>query len=129
MLRLTFKHHTCYLNTLIHQFCLVSDCLFVWYSHHLSHVIHQIIINQTLLYLHRLNLAWTEGMESKGLQINIGKAKCMFSDATMVSKRQTGKYPCSICHKGVGSNSLYCNSCRYWVHKKCSNLKGRLRDN
>ena len=30
--------------------------------------------------------------------------------------------------KSVGSYSIYCKSYNYWVHKKCSNLKGRLRD-
>ena len=30
------------------------------------------------------------------------------SDATVVSARETGKYPCSVSHKGVGSNSIYC---------------------
>lgn len=72
---------------------------------------------------------WKEGMESKGLRVNMGKTKCMVSDATMVSTRETGKYPCSICHKGVGSNSIHCSGCNLWVHKKCSNIKGRLRDN
>ena len=43
---------------------------------------------------------WKENTESKALQINI------VSDATMVFTRETGKYPCSICHKGVGSNSI-----------------------
>ena len=33
----------------------------------------------------------------------MGKTKCMVSDATMVSTRETSKYPCSICHKGAGS--------------------------
>ena len=37
----------------------------------------------------------------------MGKIKCTVSDATMVSARETGKYPCSICHKGVESNSVY----------------------
>ena len=58
--------------------------------------------------------------------INMGKIKCMGSDATIVFTRETGKYPCSICHNGVGRNSIYCNHCKYWVHKKCSNLKGKL---
>ena len=28
--------------------------------------------------------------------------------------------------KGVGSNSLWCNSCQKWVHKKCSGIKGSM---
>ena len=28
--------------------------------------------------------------------------------------------------KGVGSNSLQCNSCQKWVHKKCSGIEGSM---
>ena len=27
-------------------------------------------------------------------------------------------------HTGVGNNSIYCNGCKLWVHKKCSGLQG-----
>ena len=36
--------------------------------------------------------------------------------------------PCAVCRTGVGSNRVFCNSCKYWVHKKCSGLK-RLTKN
>ena len=32
------------------------------------------------------------------------------------------------CHTGVGNNSIYCNGCKHWVHKKCSGLQ-RLTPN
>ena len=32
-------------------------------------------------------------------------------------------YPCTVCHTGVGNNSIYCNGCKLWVHKKCSGLQ------
>ena len=47
----------------------------------------------------------------------MGKTKCMVRDATMVSTRETGKYLCSICHKGVGSKLIHCKGCKYWAHK------------
>ena len=28
--------------------------------------------------------------------------------------------PCTVCCTGVGSNSIFCNVCKHWVHKKCS---------
>ena len=31
-------------------------------------------------------------------------------------------------HTGVGNNSIYCNGCKLWVHKKCSGLQ-RLTQN
>ena len=33
------------------------------------------------------------------------------------------KYLCAVCHTGVGNNSIYCNGCKLWVHKKCSGLQ------
>ena len=38
----------------------------------------------------------------------------------------TGKYPCEVCGKGVGSNSIKCTSCNAWIHKKCSGIAGKL---
>ena len=32
------------------------------------------------------------------------------------------------CNTGVGNNSIYCNGCKLWVHKKCSGLQ-RLTPN
>ena len=38
----------------------------------------------------------------------------------------SGKYPCAACKKGVGKNSIFCSGCSFWVHKKCSDIPGRL---
>ena len=37
--------------------------------------------------------------------------------------QSSGEFLCAICCNGVGSNSIFCNGCKYWVHKKCSGLK------
>ena len=34
------------------------------------------------------------------------------------------RWPCGVCDRGVGSNSIQCISCQKWVHKKCSGIKG-----
>ena len=39
-----------------------------------------------------------------------------------------GEFPCPVCCTGVGSNSIFCNSCKHWVHKKCSELKHLTKD-
>ena len=39
-----------------------------------------------------------------------------------------GEFPCAVCRTGVGSNSIFCNGCKYWVHKKCSGLKRLTKD-
>ena len=37
-------------------------------------------------------------------------------------------FPCAVCHTEVGSNSIFCNGCKHWVHKKCSGLKRLKKD-
>ena len=38
------------------------------------------------------------------------------------------KFPCTVCRTGVGSNSIFCNGCKHWVHKKCNGLKHLTKD-
>ena len=41
--------------------------------------------------------------------------------------KKSGKYPCGVCLTVVGStNAILCDVCERWVHKKCSDIKGRL---
>ena len=42
--------------------------------------------------------------------------------------QSSGEFPCTVCHTGVGSNSIFCNGCKPWVHKKCSGLKHLTKD-
>ena len=41
-------------------------------------------------------------------------------------RQKAVRWPCGVCSKGVGSNSLQCTSCQKWVHKKCSEIKGSM---
>ena len=36
------------------------------------------------------------------------------------------RWPCGVCSKGVGSNSLLSTNCLKWVQKKCSGIKGSM---
>ena len=49
---------------------------------------------------------WKEGLESKGLRVNVWKTKVMKCHATANMQVESGKYPCGICGKGVGRNSI-----------------------
>ena len=33
-----------------------------------------------------------------------------------------GRHPCGVCVDGVGVNSILCNTCERWCHKRCSDL-------
>jgi hypothetical protein len=70
---------------------------------------------------------WKEGIERKGLRVNIGKTKVMKCQCSSVQAGETGKWPCGVCRKGVGKNSVICEVCKKWVHKKCSGVKGKLK--
>ena len=40
---------------------------------------------------------------------------------------KSGKDPCGVCNKGVGSISIKCISCKAWIHKRCSDISGKLQ--
>ena len=67
-------------------------------------------------------------MEKKGLRVNAGKTKVMICGTGLDLLQKSGEYPCAVCRTGVGNNSIYCNGCKLWVHKKCSGLQ-RLTPN
>jgi hypothetical protein len=71
---------------------------------------------------------WKDHMEAKGLRVNIGKTKVMRCGSDGRGGEASGKYPCGVCKKGVGSNSIQCTVCQRWVHKKCCGVKGKLKE-
>ena len=71
---------------------------------------------------------WKEGMERKGLRVNMKKTKLMVSGLGLDLLRNSGAFPCAVCRSGVGVNSIQCLQCMYWVHKKCSGVRGRLAE-
>ena len=81
-----------------------------------------VIIAESLEECVRRLLTWKEAMEKKGLRVNAEKTKIMICG--------TGLDPCRVQASctGVGSNSIFCNGCKHWVHKKCSGLKRLKKD-
>ena len=71
---------------------------------------------------------WKEGMEEKGLRVNMEKTKVMKCHLRCGQAQDSVKYPCGICRKGVGRNSIHCLTCKKWIHKRCSGVRGRLKD-
>jgi hypothetical protein len=70
---------------------------------------------------------WKSGFESKGLRVNVAKTKVMRCALGTKVVDDTGKWPCGICRKGVGTNSIQCQSCKKWIHKRCSGIRIALR--
>ena len=69
---------------------------------------------------------WKEELEMKGLKVNVGKTKVMNCKVGSVPLEESSKWPCGVCSKGVGNNSILCTQCKKWVHKRCSKVKGKL---
>ena len=87
-----------------------------------------VIIVESLEECVRRLLTWKEAMEKKGLRVNAGKTKIMICGKGLDLLQSSGKFPCAVCCTGVGSNSIFCNGCKHWVHKKCSGLKCLTKD-
>ena len=71
---------------------------------------------------------WKSKLEAKGLRVNMGKTKIMLSGPNLNLLRDSGKFPCSVCRDGVGRNSIFCTGCNLWVHKRCSGITGKLKE-
>ena len=72
-----------------------------------------------------LFVEWRGAFERRGLQVNLEKTKLLVMGGERGVVVQVGRYPCGVCGRGVGVNSILCISCNKWCHKRCSGL-GRL---
>ena len=86
-----------------------------------------VIIAETLSELLEKFRVWKANLESKGLRVNVGKTKILVSVHNAPKPVDGSKFPCGVCNKGVGINSIKCLACGFWVHKRCSNIKGPLK--
>ena len=68
----------------------------------------------------------SNGGESLG--VNAGKTKIMICGTGLDLLRSSREFQCAVCHTGVGSNSIFYEGCKHWVHKKCSGLKRLTED-
>jgi len=55
-----------------------------------------------------------------------GKTKLMISGEWQKVMQKAVRWPCGVCGRGVGNNSIQCTSCQKWVHRKCSGIKGSM---
>jgi len=58
------------------------------------------------------------------MRVNMNKTKIMISDEWQKVKQKAVRWPCGVCGRGGGNNSIQCTSCQKWVHRKCSGIKG-----
>ena len=75
----------------------------------------------------RLN-RWNVNLEKHSLKVNASKTKVLISNPD-AEKPVTGraKFKWRVCNRGVGANSIMCNGCGYWIHQRCLDTKGALK--
>lgn len=66
---------------------------------------------------------WKEGMEQRGLKINMEKTKLMMTRNEARERILSGKWLCGCCGRGVEANSVLCTRCNKWCHQRCSGLR------
>ena len=122
----------------VHQGSVLSPLLFIMVMEALSRTFRGglplellyaddlVLLAETVELLKEKILRWKLGLEEKGLRVNMGKTKVMECRIDAGRETKSGKYPCGVCSKGVGSNSIKCTSCHSWVHKRCSGISGKL---
>jgi hypothetical protein len=55
------------------------------------------------------------------MKVNFEKTKVMeCKKKAEIEESAYVKWPCAVCKKGVGSNSIQCMTCKLWVHHRCS---------
>ena len=57
----------------------------------------------------RLN-EWKDNVERNGMRVNMNKTKVMISGERQMVRQKDVRWPCGVCSKGVGCNSIQCLS-------------------
>ena len=57
----------------------------------------------------RLN-EWKNNVENRGMRVNIDKTKVMISGERQKPVQKAARWPCGVCCRGVGSNSIQCTT-------------------
>ena len=66
-------------------------------------------------------LDWREAIARRGMKVNVAKTKVLVTGKKAEVVR-SGRYPCAVCGKGVGVNSILCTVCGFWCHNRCSGV-------
>jgi hypothetical protein len=70
--------------------------------------------------------AWKDALEAGGMRVSAAKTKVVEFGDEAGGGKESGRYPCGVCGKWVGENSVLCTACGKWVHARCSGVRGRL---
>jgi len=85
-----------------------------------------VVIAETEEDLIKRHNEWKDFVENRSMRVNINKTKVMISGEWQKVMQKAVRWPCGVCGRGVGNNSIQCTSCKKWVHKKCSGIKSSI---
>jgi len=51
------------------------------------------------------------------VRLNINRTKVMISGEWQEVMQRAVRWPCVVCGRGVGNNSIQCTSCQTWVYR------------
>jgi len=57
------------------------------------------------------------------MKVNMNKTKVTISGESRNGVQNTGRWPCDVCGRGVGINSMQCTNCQKLCDRKCSGIK------
>jgi len=69
---------------------------------------------------------WKDFADNRGMRVIMNKTKVMISGEWQNVTQKAVRWPCGVCGRGVGNNSIQCTSCQRWVYRKCSGIKGSI---
>jgi len=61
-------------------------------------------------------------MSASATQSGHNETKVMISGESCKGVHNSGRWPCGVCGRAVGRNSVQHASCQKWVHEKCSGI-------
>ena len=67
--------------------------------------------------------AWKTLLKTRGLRIDVGKTKILGSSGEAQKPTRNVTWPFGVCSKGVGVNSILCQTCKRWIHKRCPGVE------
>ena len=68
--------------------------------------------------------AWKDSFDEKELRVNMSRTKILVRNALAQRTVNPSKYPCNVCKKGVGNNSIFVHHGKRQILHRRSNIKG-----
>jgi len=112
----------------MHQCSALSPLLFliVTLPWDLLHTDDLVVIAETEDDLIKRLFEWKDNVENRGMRVSMNQTKVMISEESQKLMQKAARWPCGVCHRGVGSNSIQCTSYQKWIHKKCTGVNGSM---